>query len=68
MRKLIEALRNAHSRPVQGALRRGYEDAAKGITECPYPDNRNKRNRVTWSRALRNAWKQGQDLWKEENA
>lgn len=67
MLKLIKAVQEASSPQMASAIRRGYEDAANGIHECPYGDHRTGSGRVSWSRAFIRAWKDGQEIYRKEH-
>lgn len=43
------------------AVNRGRQAYFDGLSidDCPYPDKRKSDGRITWSRAYRNAWRDG---------
>lgn len=68
MNELIKALRDAPTPQMRGAIRRGYEDAARGIEECPYEDKRTVAGGTTWSRAFAKCWLEGKEIWDRTHA
>lgn len=53
---------------LRGAFHKGVKAHQKGhpAKSCPYNDLRSNYNRVTWSRAFREAWRYGW-YWAKEN-
>lgn len=47
--------------PLDAATEKGRAAYASGLPEssCPYPDKRQETGRLTFSRAFRNAWRDG---------